>query len=367
MPRPTPAPRPSARASVGDWTAGARTGHPNDIRPAELPVGGDPARYLFEVPEDVVVLGRGTWIVRLLRSNDAELAAALGRAKSKYRAAAELRPDSEHTEVYLGEHHLGRLPRKAEERVGAVVREQAAVGRRVLTWARISPPEMSVADGAARSGSALCAEVDLPHEGQPTFADAYDASFAFPHAKVIAAAADKPIVDAARAGQVADAGPGHQNITLRIGSLSVKAARVPWRTFGDGSHESRGLRFPGERGIWVAPDDVSDEMARAGARIVEVAGLAHHPDHGSPAFSAESPVRLVPEPGIPYDRSAIAVRSADGRLLAGYIAAAEAARLARTGGPQHAIVAWEHRTTWAEGDREGLRLLVTPEPISIEG
>jgi hypothetical protein len=50
-------------------------------------------------------------------------------------------------------------------------------------------------------------------------------------------------------------------------------------------------------------------MAVAGARIVGVVSLEHHPDKTSDAFAAERPVRLEPETTNRFDRNAIAVRA----------------------------------------------------------
>jgi hypothetical protein len=98
----------------------------------------------------------------------------------------------------------------------------------------------------------------------------------------------------------------------------------------------------------------------AGARSTAVVGLPHHPDSQSEAFAVGQRVRLVPEPTNPANPRAIAVRSGDGRLLAGYISDDELERV-REGDPPatEGIVTWEN-FTWRPRTRIGLRILIGP-------
>ena len=118
--------------------------------------------------------------------------------------------------------------------------------------------------------------------------------------------------------------------------------------------------------IWRQFGEVGDELEAIGARFVEVAGVTHHPDHDAPAFAAEQPVLLVPEPENEHDPNAIAVRSADGRLIAGYLPPEVATWCRRQGGYTAGLVLWEYRHPGRTADRTGLRLLIAPATITVE-
>ena len=65
-----------------------------------------------------------------------------------------------------------------------------------------------------------------------------------------------------------------------------------------------------------------------GAVVFHVAGISHRQDAlQGPAFALGQPVRLIPEPGNPHDRNAIAVWDANGRAHIGYVPAELAAKI----------------------------------------
>jgi len=81
-------------------------------------------------------------------------------------------------------------------------------------------------------------------------------------------------------------------------------------------------------------------------------------------LAAEQPVLLAPEPDGRYDRNAIAIRSADGRLTLGHVPRGDAAWCRRTNRALTGIV-WEYRHV-RDHDRTGLRVLIAPAPIGVE-
>ena len=219
---------PDPRLAATDWTGGARIGHPNDIRPAQMPTGGDPARWLFEVPEGVAVLSRYGEYARLNSTDEMELASALGRAKSKRGVPGR---------AAFGRRAHCRLSRRPPDWTAPGER-----GRQV--WhdcrrpreSRLASPDLvgcpflpaeSSAPGASRSGSALVAEIRLPNPGNRTyFADAFDASHAFPD-KQVKAAPPAAAAQAVLAVQAANAGPPRERVTVRVATRSVLGRSLP--------------------------------------------------------------------------------------------------------------------------------------------
>ncbi len=341
--------------------------HPNAALAGPLPASGLPERWRFEVPDGIAVLNaktrNGLHAVRLNRT-DPEVLGVVAGPGGRELVQTDLRTDSDGVAVFLGDTCLGRLPARVAERFGPLVRDYEARGWRLVTWTDVIPPADSIAEGGSRSGPALVAEARLPDEHEPLFADVYDASFAFPTQKVLARRGT-PEGKAEHEVWLASVPPARETVVVRVGSLVVRASRCPWEAFGDQALESRGLRLKDEHSIWLTPGEVGRDLGQLGARIVEVAGITHHPDHDAPAFAAEQQVRLVPEPGNRYDRNAIAVRSADGRLMAGYLPREVAAWCHRRGGAFSGLVVWEYRHAGQAG-RVGLRLLIAPAPITVE-
>ncbi len=113
------------------------------------------------------------------------------------------------------------------------------------------------------------------------------------------------------------------------------------------------------RQIWSA-SHLPAVAQEAGAMEIKVAGITHHPDAHRDEFSVGRFVRLVPEPTNPVNAHAIAVRSADGRCLAGYVPEEdlEAVR-GSVPTPTVGLVIWENYT-WRPRQRRGVRLLIGP-------
>ena len=342
--------------------------HPNAAPTGPIPSTGTPERWRFQAPDGIAVLNGKTrstnTVVRLNRADPEMLLAAAG-PKGRELAPTDLRTEGDGVAVYSGETCLGRLPAEVAERFAPLVRDHEARGWRLVTWTDVVRPEMSVAEGGSRGGSALVAEVRLPTEREPLFADSYDASFAFPR-KLVMARRDTPEGKAEHEAWAASVPPPKETVIVRVGEVTARASRCPWEVFGDGTIESRGLRLKDKMSVWLPFGEVADDLEAIGARFVEVAGVTHHPDHDAPAFAAAQPVLLVPEPHNERDPNAIAVRSADGRLIAGYLPREVASWCRRRGGYAAGLVLWEYRDPGRTADRTGLRLLIAPAPITVE-
>lgn len=123
------------------------------------------------------------------------------------------------------------------------------------------------------------------------------------------------------------------------------------------------LEDPDRGGMLFGDDGYPREWIEAGIRDVPVVGIPYHPDAQRPDFGVGRYVRLVPEPNNPKDRRAIAVRSADGRRLAGYVPADRLDDIwATRPAPQIGLVVWDH---YSGPIRERLGLYVVAAP-SIE-
>ena len=342
--------------------------HPNAASTGPIPSTGMPERNRFQVPDGIAVLNAKTRstnsVVRLNRSDPEALLAAAG-PKGRELVPTDLRTEGNGVAVYSGETCLGRLPAAVAERFAQVVLDHEARGWRLITWTDVVRPEVSIASGGSRRGPALVAEVRLPTPGDPLFADAYDASFTFPR-KLVMARRDTPEGRAEHDAWAASIPPPKETVIVRVGDATARATRCPWEAFGDGTIESRGLRLKDAMSIWLPFGEVGDALEAVGARFVEVAGTTHHADHDAPAFAAEEPVLLVPEPENEQDPKAIAVRSADGRLHAGYLPREVASWCRRRGGYTAGLVLWEYRNPARPADRTGLRILIAPVPITVE-
>jgi HIRAN domain len=341
--------------------------HPN-APPATVPTTGMPERHRFKVPDGIVVLNAKTRsinsVVRLVGSDPEALLAAAG-PKGKELVPTDLRTEGNGIAVYSGETCLGRLPAEIAERFGPIVLDHEARAWRLITWTDVVRPEMSIAEGGSRSGPDLVAEVRLPTPRDPLFADSYDASFAFPR-KLVMARRETPEGIAEHNAWAASVPLPKETVIVHVGDATTRASRCPWEGFGDGTIESRGLRLKDKMSIWLPFGEVGDDLEAVGARFVEVAGTTHHADHNAPAFAAEQPVLLVPELGNEQDPKAIAVRSADGRLVAGYLPREVASWCRRRGGYTAGLVLWEYRNPARPADRTGLRVLIAPAPITVQ-
>lgn len=342
--------------------------HPNAAPSGPIPSTGAPERWRFQVPDGIAVLNAKTrstnTVVRLDASDPQALFAAAG-PKGKELVPTDLRTEGVGIGVFSGDTCLGRLPAAVAERFATVVSGHEARGWRLITWTDVVRPEAGIAEGGSQGGPDLVAEVRLPSPHDPLFADSYDASFAFPR-KLVMASRDTPEGKAEHEAWAASIPPPKETVIVRVGEATARANRCPWEAFGDGTIESRGLRLKDAMSVWLPFGEVGDALGSVGARFVEVAGTTHHPDHDAPAFAAEQPVLLVPEPENQYDPNAIAVRSADGRLHAGYLPREVASWCRRRDGYTAGLVLWEYRNPARPADRTGLRLLIAPAPITVE-
>lgn len=148
---------------------------------------------------------------------------------------------------------------------------------------------------------------------------------------------------------------------VTVGGATIAAAiyRDNQRDVQDWSSGFR-LEDPRTGRMLISDADYPDDFRAAGARSIAVAGMQHHPDSQGDAFGLGQAVRLVAEPTNPVDPDAIAVRTWDGRLLAGYVPEDSLAKIQTTlPTPTMALVVWEN-FTWRPRTRIGLRLLVGP-------
>ncbi len=342
-------------------------------------MSGAPERWRFVVPDRIAVLNAKTrntlHAVRLNGTGSAEAQAILESlvpAKSRHAelVPCELRTDGAEVALFHRDARLGALPGRLVGRFGGLVAEAKRTGWKIITWVDVLPPAESIAAGGSRSGPGLVAEARLPDPayGEPLFADAYDVSFAFPYDLVFARRKTPQGKAEFEAWWAANA-VEREFVSVHIGEQTIRAARLDWAASGGGATEGRGLRLMDpETSIWIY-DDLPDELAALGVRVAAVAGISHYPDRSAPAFDAEQPLRLVPEPDNRYDPNAIAVRSADGGLQAGHLPREMAAwathQMRRTGAGFSGIVLWEFRVA-ATTDRAGLRILISPVPIRVE-
>ena len=159
-------------------------------------------------------------------------------------------------------------------------------------------------------------------------------------------------------------GGGYQDDELAevtVGGATIAAAiyRDNQRDVQDWSSGFR-LEHPLTGSMLTSDDDYPEYFRAAGARSIAVAGMQHHPDSQGDAFALGRLVRLVPEPTNPVGPDAIAVRSWDGRLLAGYVPEDSLAKIQSTlPAPTVGLVVWDNYT-WRPRTRKGLRLLVGP-------
>lgn len=156
-------------------------------------------------------------------------------------------------------------------------------------------------------------------------------------------------------------GSDEQLAVVDIGSARVNAAiyRDYQRDTQDWSSGIR-LEDPVTGHRLRDDDDYPEDFLAAGARSVAVVGIPHHVDAQRPEFGVGQTVRLVAEPTNPVDPRAIAVRSPDGKLLAGYVPADDLDRIIATRPPPvGGLVVWEN-FTWRPRRRMGIRILVGP-------
>lgn len=358
---------------------GAGDPHPNAPSGGPLPPSGAPERWRFVVPDGIAVLNaktrNGLGTVRLNGTSSAEAQAILrslvpSKSRQAELAPSELRTDGTGVALFSDDTRLGTLPGRLVDRFGGLVATAERTGWKLVTWVDLLPPSESIAVGGSRSGPGLVTEARLPDlaYGDPLFADAYDASFAFPYDLVFARRKTPEGKAEFEAWWAANA-VEREFVGVRIGERTFGAARLQWTAPGGGTTESRGLRLMDPAtSAWIY-DELPDELTALGVRIAAVAGISHYPDRLASAFAAEQPVRLVPQPDNPYDRNAIAVRSADGRLQAGHLPKETAAWATdwtnRTGASFAGIVLWEFRSA-GTADRLGLRILLAPVAISVE-
>jgi HIRAN domain len=166
------------------------------------------------------------------------------------------------------------------------------------------------------------------------------------------------------AAQPQPGAPPEQLAHVIVGRVVINAALYTGYSRGENDWAD-GIRLedPDRGGMLVGDDDYPREWIEAGIRDIAVVGIPYHPDAQRPDFGVGSYVRLVPEPNNPKDRRAIAVRSADGRRLAGYVPADRLDDIWSTHpAPQVGLVVWDH---YSGPVRERLGLYVVAAP-SIE-
>lgn len=156
-------------------------------------------------------------------------------------------------------------------------------------------------------------------------------------------------------------GPDEQLAVVEVGAARINAAI--YRDYQRDTQDwSSGIRLEDPvTGHRLRDDDGYPEaFLAAGARSVAVVGIPHHADAQRPEFGVGQAVRLVAEPNNPVDPRAIAVRSVDGRLLAGYVPADDLDRIIATRpAPVGGLVVWENYT-WRPRRRMGIRILIGP-------
>jgi hypothetical protein len=138
----------------------------------------------------------------------------------------------------------------------------------------------------------------------------------------------------------------------------IEVAMVPCELAGrDAVH---GLGFELETG--------SAFDAPPGMWNTEVAGVSHrHQALQGDGLQPLQRVLLRPEPANAYDGNAVAVYDASGQVMVGYVPrdlARDLRPLLASGGRLYGLTTleWRHRET---GDRVGIRLLVSPQPVKV--
>jgi hypothetical protein len=145
---------------------------------------------------------------------------------------------------------------------------------------------------------------------------------------------------------------------LAVGSVTMPVAKLHdhQRDSGDWSsviaiQDPRTGRSLYREGEWP------DYLRAAGACSFPVVGLHYHEEAQAPAFAPGQYVRVVPEPTNPVDPNALAIRSADGRFLAGYVPAGELMRIRSVQpSPVMGVFLWEYHTS-PPSVRTGLQIL----------
>jgi HIRAN domain-containing protein len=154
-------------------------------------------------------------------------------------------------------------------------------------------------------------------------------------------------------------------LVVRSGGFEIRTAWQDWKRSWNGETEVRGFQpLDPATSTYLYEDELTPKMKKAGLRIIPVAGISNYSGRSLPDFAPGQPVALAPEPENKYDANAIAVRSADGRVLAGYLPRADA-KACKSFAFRHqcsfaAVVIWEFRKVGSKG-RDGLRLLVGPD------
>lgn len=350
-------PSPDREEPARPETPGRTSEHPN--APLEgVPDFGMPERHHWATPDGIVILNGKTW--NQLRTvfiettiSQADLRSRVGEQTNKDISPIRLELADGRVVAWHRDELLGSLTGEAEARIASVVEAWNAKGWHVWTWGKI--------DGMDERRLRLAAVI--PTAGEPLYAEAYDASFLFPWSKVKArretpegAAEYDEFVRRVEANRP-------RPVTLTFGSATIEAYLLDWG--GSGAWERRGIQaLHPEFGSYVYDDDVPEVWQ--GVWATYLAGAEKNRDSGRREFDVGRVVTLVPEPDNPYDRNAIAVRSADGRYKAGYIGRDETAAVRRLAarGPLAAVVQWEQRRPGAR-TRQRLRLLLGPAPCQV--
>lgn len=350
-------PSPDREEPARPETPGRTSEHPN--APLEgVPDFGMPERHHWATPDGIVILNGKTW--NQLRTvfiettiSQADLRSRVGEQTNKDISPIRLELADGRVVAWHRDELLGSLTGEAEARIASVVEGWNAKGWQVWTWGKI--------DGMDERRLRLAAVI--PTAGEPLYAEAYDASFLFPWSKVKArretpegAAEYDEFVRRVEANRP-------RPVTLTFGSATIEAYLLDWG--GSGAWERRGIQaLHPEFGSYVYDDDVPEVWQ--GVWATYLAGAEKNRDSGRREFDVGRVVTLVPEPDNPYDRNAIAVRSADGRYKAGYIGRDETAAVRRLAarGPLAAVVQWEQRRPGAR-TRQRLRLLLGPAPCQV--
>lgn len=158
--------------------------------------------------------------------------------------------------------------------------------------------------------------------------------------------------------------PERQSLVIHVGAAFEPATLPEWWGAIDSDVESRGLRFAGSDGNWLADDELPTTLHEAGGRLADIAETEGRDGLADPSLAPGQAVILRPEPH-PTDRYAIAVWSTAPQhigFLLGDIAAETMSESHRRQAAYKAIVAGEVRDK-ESGARRSVTILLGPAAV----